>query len=678
MKPREGEGHCARILVVDDELGMREMLQLELGSQGYQVAVASNGKEALEQIRGQKFDLVISDLKMPQMDGMTLLGEIKGRDPKIEVIIATGYGTVESAVTAIKKGAYDFILKPFNLEELNMLIERVLEKKEFKTLVALYEASQAIFSTMELNKLLELMMDMSLTVLGADEGSIMLLDAKKKLTIAASRGLSDEIARQIHLDIGEGVAGLVAKEKRGRLLIGGLDKYPEFKGLSGSPRILSSIVCPLLNQSELLGVLNLNRTKTRENFTVANLQAASVFASQATLAIQNAKLYSTLQDAYQKLEKAQSELIQSEKLASIGRIVAGVAHELNNPLTSVIGYSQLISESRDLEEIQKQIPIIASQARRCSNIVKDLLLFSRCQKLDYERIDPCLLMEELLQGISLELKKRDIVIKKDFPSNPAMFEGDSRLLKQVFFNILTNAYQALEEVTRDRQIEIRIKKDEECLEFSFKDNGPGIPQESIHKIFDPFYTTKEVGKGTGLGLSLSYGIVREHGGAMYAESIEGKETVFAVRLPLKAREKLAAKSVERPTDSRLKLPDGARVLLVEDEEPIRGLIMAILNGGRYKIDVAGDGLAALAKMKRQDYGIILCDYRMPKLDGAEVYKQALKFNPTLVNRFLFISGSTEFMKNFDSFFKGNRLSCLLKPFTKNELISAINSLLETN
>ena len=690
MKPPEGDFKFERekgaamvidkkhvcILVVDDEAGMRDMLSLALGSQGYQVATAVNGIEALEQIQKQRFDLVITDLKMPEMDGIDLLDQIKKIAPKLEVIMTTGHGTVEAAVAAMKSGAFDFILKPFPLDELNAIIEKVLEKKELKTLIALYEASNAIFSTMELDKLLEVIMDMSQKVLGADEGSIMLLSEDKKLRIAASRGLASEVARQVQLEIGERVAGLVAKEKRGRLFINGLEKYEELKGISGKPGIRSSIVCPLLSQNELLGVLNLNRTTASENFTMADFQYASVFAAQASLAIQNAKLYSTLQEAYQRLEKTQGELLQSEKLASIGRLVAGVAHELNNPLTSVIGYSQLAQETKSLDEIHRQLPIIYSEAIRCSKIVKNLLLFARRQRPDHQSVDIGRLVEDAFQGLSLEMEKQNIHFKKDFPAEPVLLQADPHLLGQVFANIFTNACQALAEVSHERLLEVKVGVVNENVQLSFKDNGPGIPKENIHRIFDPFYTTKEVGKGTGLGLSLSYGIIKEHDGSLSVESVPGKETVFMIQLPLKAKEEMPANSPERPKESRLKLPADAQILLVEDEEPIRSLVTRIFHEQNYHLEVATDGEMALEKLKNHDYDLILCDYRMPKLDGVSFFEEARKREPKLLGRFLFISGSTEFMQNFDSFFKENRLGCLLKPFTKDELISAVNAAVE--
>lgn len=662
-----------RILVADDELGMRQMLSTALEFEGYQVVTAVNGAEALDKIRQNKFNLVITDLKMPKMDGIQLLEEIKKINPGLEVIMATGHGTIEDAVAAMKNGAYDFILKPYNLDELNGLVSRALEKNELKTMVALYEASHDVFSTMELGKLLEKIMDMSREVLGADEGSIMLLDENKKLRIAASRGLADDVAKTVQLEIGERIAGSVAKEKKGRLLLNGLENYEEFKQLNKKAGIHSSIVCPLLSQGELVGVLNLNKTRAGENFTLMDFHSASIFASQAALAIQNAKLYSTLQEAYEKLESTQVELLQSEKLASIGRLVAGVAHELNNPLTSVVGYSQLLQDTEDLKEARRQLSIINSEGLRCSRIVRDLLLFARRQKPNYQSIDPALLVEEALKGLSIELENKKIEVEKDFPKQPVVLHGDPHLLQQVFTNILTNSCHAMEKKPAGGKIRVKINASGEKLEVLFWDNGSGIPKEHIQRIFDPFYTTKEVGKGTGLGLSLSYGIVKDHGGKILVESKPGEETLFTVELPLKVNGDLSSPDLERPRETRFKFPAGTKILMTEDEEPIQKLVEAIFHGQDCRLDMAPDGQQALEMIKKENYDVVLCDYRMPRLDGVQLFEEVRKIKPDMASRFLFITGSTEFMKNFDTFFKENDLDCLLKPFTRNEFIAAVNA-----
>ena len=184
----------AHILVVDDEAGMRDLLTMEFESRGYRVTTACDGAEAVEKFQKEEFQLVVSDVKMPRMDGIAALEAIKNVNPDVEVIITTGFGSIDTAVAAMKKGAYDFVQKPFNLDEIMLLVEKALEKSDLKALLALYESSKAIFSAVKLDQLFDLVTDLVQRVLRADECSVMLLDTEKKLYIAARHGLDKDWA----------------------------------------------------------------------------------------------------------------------------------------------------------------------------------------------------------------------------------------------------------------------------------------------------------------------------------------------------------------------------------------------------------------------------------------------------------------------------------------------------
>lgn len=663
----------ARILVVDDEPGMRELLEAELHHLGYRVTTARDGTEALSLIGQEEFHLVITDVRMPNMDGIVMLGRIKEIDPNLEVIMMSGHGSVETAVEAMKKGAYDFILKPFSLDEIKMLVEKALEKKELKGLVALYESTKAIFSTVRLNDLCEIVIATVVKTFKADVGSVILLNESRRLVIAASRGIPQELTKETQLEIGERIAGLAAHTKQEFLLTGGISKYPAFENLPGNPRILSSIVCPLVSpEGGLLGILNLSRTRNPENFTTTDLQGASIFASLASLGIVNAKLFNALEAKISELRDARDRLFQQEKLASIGRLVAGVAHELNNPLTSVIGYSQLASASDNMADIKRSLPIIYEQALRCSKIVKDLLIFARQKKTVRQPLRAASLMEESIGGLSLEFQKRKIRVDWRRPDEEVFISADQTQLKQVFTNLLTNAFQALEHFPGEKKISVSIQTAADKVRFIIKDNGPGVSDEVAPKIFDPFFTTKDVGQGTGLGLSLSYGIIKEHGGVLYFEKNQPQGACFIVELPY---QKTAEVVPEKPVETVVLGGNGlTKVLLIEDEAPIRDLIQNILGPHRYRFDMAEDGRTALDKINANEYDLILCDYRIPLMDGITLYFEVKKNRPDKAKRFLFVSGSTEFVQNPQKFFSGQQVSCLLKPFTKDELIEAVGKI----
>ena len=261
------------ILVVEDDKSVREFLADQLTDQGYKIMTADNGAEAVECVQNSKFHVVISGFRMPGMDGIQTLEAIKKIDPEVPIILSSGHGNAEVAAEAMKKGAYHFLQKPFRMNELFRLIEKALEKSEQKGLEALLEAA----------------MDRLKEHFHADEGSLMLTDKAKRLYIACGRGLSEETVYSTTLKLGERVAGLAAQESREYLINGGLEKYPEFRGIEKKPRIRSSIVIPVHCEGKLLGVLNLNRTKSPDDFTHKDLRGVSHFVSQIAPAIQSAK-----------------------------------------------------------------------------------------------------------------------------------------------------------------------------------------------------------------------------------------------------------------------------------------------------------------------------------------------------------------------------------------------------
>lgn len=301
------------ILIVDDEPMPRDVLCQELNTAGYRTVISIDGVDAIQKIKEQKFDLVISDIKMPRMDGLTFLREAKNIAPNIEVIMLTVYGTVELAVAALKEGAYDFIQQPYNSNEILAVIDKALEKKELNVLIALYEASKIMFSKVKLADLLVLVMDLIQKVLEADEVSIMLINEEKKLYIAACRGIDKEIADKVRLDIGERISGKVCEDKQGRLLIDGLTNYPEFSKIAPKPRIGSSIVIPIIFQDDVFGVLNLARLKGHQDFDSFDYKSASIFISQLAQAIQNAKLYQVLEKKIEEVQKINSIMMGREK-----------------------------------------------------------------------------------------------------------------------------------------------------------------------------------------------------------------------------------------------------------------------------------------------------------------------------------------------------------------------------
>ncbi len=676
MKPAVADPRTSktaiRILVIDDEPGLRELLSYELKAKGFEVRAVSNGPAGIELIKKEKFQLAICDLLMPGMDGITAL--IKKIDASLEVIVATGYGTVETAMIAIKEGAFDFVLKPFNMDEMLVLVERALEKSELKALVALYETSQVFFSKRKLSDLLDVVLKLVQKVIPSDESSIMLMTSQGTLKVAASRGHQQDLDAEIR--VGERIAGRAAELKKEFLLINGLKSHPEFAHMQANSKIQSAIVCPLLSQDEVVGVLNLSRTQDNNNFLPADLRNASIFAAQIALAVQNAMLHDQLhtrlgelKTAYQSLESAQVQLVQSEKMASVGRLVSGVAHEINNPLTAVLGYSQLILSGTVDGEIKEQVGIIYKEAERCRRIVQDLLVFAGRRKPQFHELDPAVILKECIAALMPEFEQKKITVAfKNSTHNTIM--ADRQQIDQVFHNILKNAVKALEQV-EERKIEVSVESKNGQVEISIGDNGVGIPVAERTRVFDPFYTTREVGQGTGLGLSIAYGIIHEHGGTVAVEDKNGPGALFVIRLPV------SSGTVNDPALLPASAPQtvkkaAAKILLVEDEEMIRSFVKTVLEGKGHAVEAVGDGKSALDQILTGAYDIIISDYNLPKMDGKAIFSKAVERYSDIAKRFIFISGAIPSGGDSgDDFIRKNSIQTLAKPFTGQDLLNAV-------
>ena len=299
-----------RILVVDDDPNIREACVEYLKMNRYSVDESKNGEECLRQLKQDYYQIILTDLMMPGIDGIGVLKAVKKEYPQSDVIIMTAYGTIENAVEAMKLGAYDYITKPFKIDELGMLIDRCLEKQrlarevdELKEVVNLYEVSKAISSLMDLDQLLSRIIKLATDTLGADGGSIMLFDQETgKLIVKAASGRREDMVMGKKLDIGERVAGYAAEKSEIVKIDGNLKDDPRFSNLEQFDGIHSGITIPLVRKDKLFGIINVHRTEKKDAFTRKDVDLLSIFAAQSAIAIDNAYLFSTLQQEKEKIE----------------------------------------------------------------------------------------------------------------------------------------------------------------------------------------------------------------------------------------------------------------------------------------------------------------------------------------------------------------------------------------
>lgn len=367
----------------------------------------------------------------------------------------------------------------------------------------------------------------------------------------------------------------------------------------------------------------------------------------------------------------QRQLIQSEKLSTMGQLVSGVAHELNNPLTGIIGFSELLMLEAD-KNIYKDLKRIQEEAARARRIVQNLLSFARMHKPEKTKIDINSIIKNVLELKSYEMRVDNIEIKCNLDINLPVTMGDPHQLQQVFLNIINNAHQAMTLSSRSGTMNIKTCKKETGIIIEFGDTGPGISRENLTKIFDPFFTTKEVGKGTGLGLSLSYGIIKDHGGTIQTVSEEGKGAVFTITLPI------IENNIVFPVSNVSRLHQNIKdfdILVIDDEDTVLQLFDETLTREGNRVEIARDGQSALEKISNKGYfDIIICDIKMPTMNGSELFQLLKEQKPELAENFIFMSGAINKFENLN-FFNPEVNPFLEKPFSINEVLKAISKLM---
>jgi signal transduction histidine kinase/ActR/RegA family two-component response regulator len=387
----------------------------------------------------------------------------------------------------------------------------------------------------------------------------------------------------------------------------------------------------------------------------------------------------------EKQKTAKPALQQTEKLAALGQMVTGVAHELSNPLTSILGYAQRLLLRGDAAGRTEEAQKIYQEAERASTILRQLLLNARETRPEKRRVS---LNQVVLQTVELQrfgLPAERIRLNLELDPVPPSVQGDAGQLQQVLMNLVGNARQAIEESGKGGNIWVRTKRtDEGRVLLEVGDDGPGIPEAIMARIFDPFFTTKPAGVGTGLGLAIALGIVREHGGQMKVSSPPGGGAVFTIELPATSEAGIApARSAEagerRARVSRAEHaadPGTARpsVLVVEDEPTVARLIADVLEDEGMSAEVLMDGRAALDRAAREHYDLAICDMKMPGLDGQNFYKALVRAGNSLRGRFLFVTGDV-IAPRTRKFLKRYHLPHVAKPFRVEELTEKVKQVL---
>jgi two-component system NtrC family sensor kinase len=367
------------------------------------------------------------------------------------------------------------------------------------------------------------------------------------------------------------------------------------------------------------------------------------------------------------------QLVQAEKMAALGQTISGVAHELNNPLATMLTWSERLAQKPLDEGTRRGIEIILHEAERAAKIVRQLLTFARKRQSTRTMIDLNQIVRETLAVRAYEQRVTNVAVIDALASGLPQIFADPHQIQQVLLNLIINAEQAMLTTNGRGTLVVRTWHDatREAVLLEINDDGPGVPSDVQAKIFDPFFTTKEVGKGTGLGLTVAYAIVQEHGGRIRIEPA-GRGASFVVELPVTPgtrRESAAA-----PTAEELKKLAGRRVLVVEDEAALATAVADALTDAGFVVDRAGDGEEALATVRERPYDLVICDLKMPRLDGRAFYRAIAATAPALAARLIFVTGDVV-GPDAERFLEESGCPWLAKPFRLGDLLRTARDVL---
>ena len=375
--------------------------------------------------------------------------------------------------------------------------------------------------------------------------------------------------------------------------------------------------------------------------------------------------------AEEREKQLQRELSLTSRLAIVGQMASGIAHEINNPLAGVIGFADLLQKQDIPEDIRKEVDIIHDGAKRIASITDRMLSFARQHKPERTSVNINDIIENTLAMRAYEMKSSTIKVKTrldpDLPSTVA----DAGQLQQVFLNIILNAEIEMTTAHGGGTLTVKTERIDDIIRISFKDDGPGIAKKNMERLFEPFFTTRGVGKGTGLGLSVCYGIVSQHGGQIYVESRLGKGATFIVELPI-FTEAEQLKLVEPVAEEPEKVTRaGARILLVDDEPLVQELLTNILSEEGHEIEIIDNGNDARERLGGEDYDVILLDVKIPGISGIELFRHIQKETPSLTEKVIFITGDIMDKDTMD-FLSKTGVSYNTKPFDIERLMKDIN------
>jgi signal transduction histidine kinase/CheY-like chemotaxis protein len=523
----------AKILVVDDDRGVLLTTRAILEREGYDIESAEDGAAALESIRHRHYDLVLTDLKMPVVDGLAVLAEVRKRSPLTVTVIMTGHASLNSGLQAVQLGAYEYLLKPFEIEKLKQAVRRSLERKRLSEIDTLYQISGTVTRSRDATAIGREVSDAVKRVLGLADACLMIYSDQKWVgdcPDAVRRALQNEAL----FDSLSGAAIVTDREQA-----------EDLRESAISEGIHSFALVPGVVNERLVCVLFAGNGTQPYEFHASAQRFLQALANQTALAVENASLISELKNNNEKLDSANRKLRELDKLKS--NFLSIATHELRTPLSVILGYNAMLAETLQdrLDEPEKQTMVESIAAcKRLIRLVNSMLDISQIEagkmKMNFAAADLRHVVSSVASLFQHDARGKNIRLGVELPSRLPRVQIDAERIEQVLVNLIGNA---LKFTPTGGSILVRVRHhaDSRQIEVGVRDTGVGIAAEDQPKIFDEFAQLGKVGTqrqqdGSGLGLAITKRIIEAHEGQLSVASTPGSGSTFSFTLPLKSRD----------------------------------------------------------------------------------------------------------------------------------------------
>jgi len=521
-----------KILVVDDEPGITLLCARLLKRAGYDVTAFTEVPPAYDFLRANSVDLLLVDIRMPEVDGFEVIKIAKKLQPDIAVLVMTGFGTVETAIQALRQGVDGLLLKPFEqgLELVDTVKQSLVdsEKKRdaarIQALRPLFNVTESLLSETRPDRLMDLIKTAIQGHLRCSHMGYYHFENEEKLILLTSNGVVfDPEKNKADVKL---LKKIIAQENPLLVNVSGPGSK-EFQAQLQKRGLGAAMFVPV-KRLKVNSLVFVGRNQDEPSFREADLETFLILSNQAATALENARLYAELREYVKQVEESQRALLQAEKMAAAGRLSASIAHEINNPLQSVQNCLHLAGRE-DLPEEQRMeyFELAKTELNRLMSTVQRMLDFYRPGAITPNEVDLRGILQHVINLMSKQFEKEDILVQVDVPDNlPVVVAVDSQI-QQVLINLLLNSLDAMPD---GGEIQIRARAAKGGVEIFVQDSGSGIPDERLPHIYEPFFSTKD--GGTGLGLTVSYNIITAHGGTLELASNNGPGACFRVYLPI--------------------------------------------------------------------------------------------------------------------------------------------------